>query len=79
LPYRQLQVDSTTIVRILLQVAYAVGWLHGHGFVHMDLKCDNILVDLSDPSKPTAMLADLGLDKFSRPDWFAASVGTCLW
>jgi serine/threonine protein kinase len=71
-----LQDNDKTIVRILLQVAYALGWMHSLGYVHMDVKSPNIMVDMSDPSKPKAMLADLGTAQYSESYWFDAGVGT---
>jgi serine/threonine protein kinase len=68
-------------LKILLQVASALGWVHDHGYTHMDLQSHNILVDLSVPSEPQAMLADLGLAEFSEAEWFntGLNTGTYLW
>jgi serine/threonine protein kinase len=76
-----LQDDDMTIVRIMLQVARVLQWLHDRGLFHMDLKTLNILADLTNPSKPKAMLADLGLAIYSEYDWFKSGkgTGTYLW
>jgi serine/threonine-protein kinase len=67
--------DDELMVKVLLKVACALEWLHARGYVHMDLKCANILLDLTDPDEPVVMLADLGLTKFKRADWFTSGTG----
>ena len=38
-------------------------YLHSRHVVHFDLKCDNLLADLRDPSRPAVKIGDLGLSK----------------
>ena len=48
------------------QAARGMEYLHGQFVVHFDLKCDNLLCDLRDPSRPTVKIGDLGLSKVRR-------------
>ncbi len=49
-------------------------YLHGQFVVHFDLKCDNLLCDLRDPSRPIVKIGDLGLSKVRLPSWLAAGL-----
>eukprot|EP00243_Klebsormidium_subtile_P002092 TRINITY_DN13985_c0_g6_i1.p1 TRINITY_DN13985_c0_g6~~TRINITY_DN13985_c0_g6_i1.p1 ORF type:complete len:871 (+),score=147.82 TRINITY_DN13985_c0_g6_i1:531-3143(+) len=48
-----------TRVRIMLEIATAVLWMHKHGFVHCDIKLANMLLDESN----TAKLGDVGISR----------------
>ncbi|KAF8894791.1 kinase-like domain-containing protein [Infundibulicybe gibba] len=57
--------------RIWLELAAAVGWMHGVGLVHRDIKLENILLTaplqtLGDPlpTHPLIQLTDFGLSRF---------------
>ncbi|KAI9005694.1 kinase-like domain-containing protein [Hyaloraphidium curvatum] len=50
-------------LRLLIHVARGLAFLHSKGILHCDVKGENALVDLSDPERPVAKIADFGLAK----------------
>ncbi|KAJ7743152.1 kinase-like protein [Mycena metata] len=58
------QVRAQTVVRVVQQMLSALIHVHKLGIVHCDIKPENILVSLSDPSK--VLLIDFGLSRFCR-------------
>jgi len=51
-----------------MDAAFGMEYLHSKNTVHFDLKCDNLLVNLKDPSRPickVTRLLDLPVDEFS--------------
>ncbi len=52
-------------LRLLVQVAEGVQAAHDRGMLHLDLKPANVLVDLRNPERPWALVADFGLARSS--------------
>jgi HD superfamily phosphohydrolase len=64
--YKFLNEPTTTsddLLNILNQVAHALCYIHDSGFVHLDVKPENILVYLSANRYPNALLSDFGFCK----------------
>jgi serine/threonine protein kinase len=64
---RRLGIDEA--VRLVIEIARAVDYLHQHGYVHCDLKPSNILLDGDQP-----LITDFGLSRFLEPDPQPASM-----
>ncbi|EFJ42097.1 hypothetical protein VOLCADRAFT_121569 [Volvox carteri f. nagariensis] len=65
---------------IALQAARGMEYLHGQYLVHFDLKCDNLLCDLRDPSRPVVKIGDLGLSKKKKDSFVSGNMrGTLPW
>ena len=64
-------------VRIALQVAAAIEYVHGHGVIHRDLKPENIMVDANDHIKliDFGIAANLGSRRITFAK-FSQTVGT---
>ncbi|KAG2646829.1 hypothetical protein PVAP13_2KG552900 [Panicum virgatum] len=68
--------------RITLAVDVAIGmeYLHSKDIIHFDLKCDNLLVNLNDPSRPICKVADFGLSKVKQTTMVSGGMrGTLPW
>ncbi|CAL1703349.1 unnamed protein product [Somion occarium] len=68
-------VDEALIRRMFGELCKAVGWMHGVGLVHRDIKLENILLTcrpLTDPlpslPAPLIKLTDFGLSRFIDPN-----------
>ncbi|PTB69327.1 kinase-like protein [Trichoderma citrinoviride] len=59
--------SSCHIYRIMYELADAVGWLHGHGIKHKDIKPENILLHQEASEFPTALVTDVGVSKIYKP------------
>jgi HD superfamily phosphohydrolase len=57
------RVTIETLLKILHQVAQAVRYIHQAGFVHLDIKPENIFVKNPSDSNTSALLADFGFCK----------------
>ena len=77
----QLHVDIVDKVRMALEAAHGVQYLHERGIIHRDLKSQNLLLD----SENTVKVADLGISRFmmsgqtmtgqrGTPHWMAPEV-----
>ncbi|KAG6423895.1 hypothetical protein SASPL_114302 [Salvia splendens] len=65
---------------IAMDAAFGMEYLHSENIVHFDLKCDNLLVNLKDPSRPICKVGDLGLSKIKRNTLVSGGVrGTLPW
>ncbi|KAJ3994685.1 kinase-like protein, partial [Lentinula boryana] len=59
---------ENTLRRIFSELCKAVGWLHGVGLVHRDIKLEtNIQPALPTPPQPLIKLTDFGLSRFIDP------------
>ena len=56
--------DVRTIVRLLLDVAYALAYAHGRGVVHRDIKPDNIMIERA---TGRALVMDFGIARAIAP------------
>lgn len=54
--------DFTTAKRFIAQILLSVEYIHGRGYIHRDLKPDNILV-VSESGEETCQVGDFGLSK----------------
>ncbi|KAI5825526.1 Pkinase-domain-containing protein, partial [Schizophyllum commune Tattone D] len=71
---------ETTARKIFSDLSKAVGWMHGVGLVHRDIKLENILLAAPlipseenphpsyNPTQPLVKLTDFGLSRFIDPD-----------
>ncbi|CAA2974925.1 Tyrosine kinase [Olea europaea subsp. europaea] len=65
---------------IAMDAAFGMEYLHSKNIVHFDLKCDNLLVNLKDPSRPICKVGDFGLSKIKRNTLVSAGLrGTLPW
>ncbi|KAL3616723.1 hypothetical protein CASFOL_039117 [Castilleja foliolosa] len=65
---------------IAMDAAFGMEYLHARNIVHFDLKCDNLLVNLKDPSRPICKVGDFGLSKIKRNTLVTGGVrGTLPW
>ncbi|XP_071730323.1 uncharacterized protein [Rutidosis leptorrhynchoides] len=65
---------------IAMDAAFGMEYLHSKNIVHFDLKCDNLLVNMKDPSRPICKVGDFGLSKIKRNTLVSGGVrGTLPW
>ncbi|GER52778.1 kinase family protein [Striga asiatica] len=74
------QLDRWKRLVIAMDAAFGMEYLHSKNIVHFDLKCDNLLVNLKDPSRPICKVGDFGLSKIKRNTLVSGGVrGTLPW
>ncbi|KAL9272013.1 putative serine/threonine-protein kinase SIS8 [Drosera capensis] len=74
------QLDRRKRIIIAMDAAFGMEYLHSKNIVHFDLKCDNLLVNLKDPSRPICKVGDFGLSKIKRNTLVSGGVrGTLPW
>lgn len=74
------QLDRRKRLIIAMDAAFGMEYLHSKNIVHFDLKCDNLLVNLKDPSRPICKVGDFGLSKIKRNTLVTGGVrGTLPW
>ncbi|RID54778.1 hypothetical protein BRARA_G02073 [Brassica rapa] len=77
---RDRHLDRRKRLIIAMDAAFGMEYLHSKNIVHFDLKCDNLLVNLKDPSRPICKVGDFGLSKIKRNTLVSGGVrGTLPW
>ncbi|XP_060175707.1 uncharacterized protein LOC132606287 isoform X1 [Lycium barbarum] len=77
---RDRYLDRRKRLIIAMDAAFGMEYLHSKNIVHFDMKCDNLLVNLKDPSRPICKVADFGLSKIKRNTLVTGGVrGTLPW
>lgn len=77
---KERQLDRRRRLIIAMDAAFGMEYLHSKNIVHFDLKCDNLLVNLKDPSRPICKVGDFGLSKIKRNTLVTGGVrGTLPW
>ncbi|OEL38809.1 Serine/threonine-protein kinase CTR1 [Dichanthelium oligosanthes] len=72
--------DRRKRITLALDVAIGMEYLHSKDIIHFDLKCDNLLVNLNDPSRPICKVADFGLSKVKQTTMVSGGMrGTLPW
>ncbi|KAL2897174.1 putative serine/threonine-protein kinase SIS8 [Bienertia sinuspersici] len=72
--------DRRKRLLIAMDAAFGMEYLHLKNIVHFDLKCDNLLVNLKDSSRPICKVGDFGLSKIKRNTLVSGGVrGTLPW
>ncbi|CAL5061633.1 unnamed protein product [Urochloa decumbens] len=67
-------------ITLARDVAIGMEYLHSKDIIHFDLKCDNLLVNLNDPSRPICKVADFGLSKVKQTTMVSGGMrGTLPW
>ncbi|KAJ8542738.1 hypothetical protein K7X08_005261 [Anisodus acutangulus] len=78
--YGVVHLDRRKRLIIAMDATFGMEYLHSKNIVHFDLKCDNLLVNLKDPSRPICKVGDFGLSKIKRNTLVSGGVrGTLPW
>ncbi|KAL1537562.1 hypothetical protein AAHA92_30060 [Salvia divinorum] len=77
---KERHLDRRKRLIIAMEAAFGMEYLHSRNIVHFDLKCDNLLVNLKDSSRPICKVGDFGLSKIKRNTLVTGGVrGTLPW
>lgn len=77
---KERHLDRRKRLIIAMDAAFGMEYLHARNIVHFDLKCDNLLVNLKDSSRPICKVGDFGLSKIKRNTLVTGGVrGTLPW
>ncbi|XP_057812045.1 uncharacterized protein LOC131026262 [Salvia miltiorrhiza] len=77
---KERHLDRRKRLIIAMDAAFGMEYLHSRNIVHFDLKCDNLLVNLKDSSRPICKVGDFGLSKIKRNTLVTGGVrGTLPW
>ncbi|CAN6184681.1 unnamed protein product [Urochloa humidicola] len=77
---KQKFLDRRKRISLAMDVAIGMEYLHSKDIIHFDLKCDNLLVNLNDPSRPICKVADFGLSKVKQTTMVSGGMrGTLPW
>ncbi|XP_052133766.1 uncharacterized protein LOC127752443 isoform X2 [Oryza glaberrima] len=80
LQHKDKYLDHRKRLIIAMDAAFGLEYLHSQYIVHFDLKCDNLLVNLKDQSRPICKVGDFGLSKIKRNTLVSVGVrGTLPW
>ncbi|TVU40224.1 hypothetical protein EJB05_13677 [Eragrostis curvula] len=72
--------DWRKTIMVAMDAAIGMEYLHSKNIVHFDLKCDNLLVNVKDPSRPICKVADFGLSKMKQATLVSGGMrGTLPW
>ncbi|KAJ1291885.1 hypothetical protein BS78_02G350500 [Paspalum vaginatum] len=72
--------DRRKQITLAMDAAIGMEYLHSKDIIHFDLKCDNLLVNLNDPSRPICKVADFGLSKVKQTTMVSGGMrGTLPW
>ncbi|XP_059632219.1 uncharacterized protein LOC132274888 [Cornus florida] len=72
--------DRRKRLKIAMDAAFGMEYLHLKNIVHFDLKCDNLLVNLRDTQRPICKVGDFGLSRIKRNTLVSGGVrGTLPW
>ncbi|XP_062189971.1 serine/threonine-protein kinase STE20-like [Phragmites australis] len=72
--------DRRKRITLAMDAAIGMEYMHSKDIIHFDLKSDNLLVNLNDPSRPICKVADFGLSKVKQTTMVSGEMrGTLPW
>ena len=71
---------DTPRLKLALDIARGLEYLHWRRLVHFDIKADNLMTDIRDAKRPIAKIGDLGLAKLKSSTYVSGNMrGTLPW